>query len=217
LALGTLLSAGCGSVTPAHALAREEASYLPLEAGAIWRYAITADDGRRGEGTMRVDGFEYGGSDGAATEYRIREDLLDATIWTWDERRAGRVVRQEQEIDDRSGEVLEEEVYDPPITVVDERAEHLAAGAVWPEAFFDTTPNLKGHPKARRSAVKWTVEAVSDPVTVPAGTFTCLQIQRTQKHHPEVVSWYAKGVGLVKQTGAGPLGDQTLELISRGG
>jgi hypothetical protein len=213
LAMGALFAAGCGTTTQRDAPGRHDASYLPLEVSAVWRYAITADDGRRGDGALRVDGIDYGESAAGATEYRIREDLLDATIWTWDVREAGRVVLAQEEIDDRSGAVLDEETYDPPITVIDERAERLAAGAAWPEAFFDTTPNLKGHPKTKRSEVKWRVESLADTVTVPAGTFTCLCIHRAQKHHTAIVSWYAQGVGLVKQTGAGPLGDQTLALV----
>ena len=66
-------------------------SYLPLELGAVWRYAITRDDGRRGEGVVSVDGIDYGGSNGAVPEYRIREELLDGTIWSWEGREAKRV------------------------------------------------------------------------------------------------------------------------------
>jgi hypothetical protein len=55
---------------------------------------------------------------------------------------------------------------------------------------------------------------LTDQVSVPAGTFTCLRLRRAQKHRPPVISWYAKGVGLVKQQGAGPLGDQMLALVA---
>jgi hypothetical protein len=209
--------AGCGSLAHGNEGGRLAASYLPLEVGAIWRYAITSDDGRQGTGVVKVDGIDYAGSNGTGPEYRIREDLLDGTIWSWEARAAGRVALDQEEIDDRAGTMVDEESYDPPITVVDERAERLAVGAAWPEAFIDTSPNAKGHPKSKRAEVKWAVESVTDPVAVPAGTFTCLRIRRAQKHHPAVVSWYAKGIGLVKQTGAGLLGDQTLALVSRGG
>jgi hypothetical protein len=212
--LGILGSAGCSSVAHGHEGAALAASYLPLEVGAVWRYAITRDDGRRGEGVVRVDGIDYGGSSGAVPEYRIREDLLDGTIWSWEGREATRVALEQEEIDDRTGAVLDEESYDPPITVVDERAERLAVGAAWPEAFTNTTPNAKGHPKTKHAEAKWEVESVTDRVSVPAGTFTCLRVRRAQKHHPPLISWYAKGVGLVKQEGAGPVGDQTLALVT---
>ena len=205
---------GCSSVAHGHEGAALAASYLPLEVGAVWRYAISREDGRHGEGVVSVDGVDYGGSNGALAEYRIREDLLDATIWSWEERQAKRVALEQVEIDDRTGNVVDEESYDPPITVLDESPDRVAVGAEWPEAFIDTAPNAKGHPKSKRAEAKWEVESVTEQVAVPAGTFTCLRVRRAQKHHPPVVSWYAKGVGLVKQKGAGPLGDQTLTLIA---
>jgi hypothetical protein len=205
---------GCGTLPPRHTEVPRAASYLPLAVGAIWRYAIATDDGRRGTGTVSVDGVDYGGSNGAVPEYRIREELPDETIWTWDDREAGRVAREQEEVDDRTGTVLAEETFDPPLTVLDERPERLTAGNRWPEVFLATTPNAKGHPKSKRAEVKWDVEAVAEPVQVPAGTFTCLRVRRTWKHHPPLVSWYAKGVGLVKQTGAGSLGDETLSLLA---
>jgi hypothetical protein len=205
---------GCSAVAHGHERAALAASYLPLEVGAVWRYAITRDDGRRGEGVVSVDGIDYGGPNGATAEYRVREDLLDRTVWSWEERDQTRVELEQEEIDDRAGNVIDEESYDPPITVVDERADRLAAGAEWPEAFINTAPNAKGHPKSKRAEAKWRVESVTDQVSVPAGTFTCLRLRRAQKHRPPLISWYAKGVGLVKQEGAGPLGDQTLALIA---
>jgi hypothetical protein len=206
--------AGCTSVAHGHEGAAAAASYLPLEVGATWRYAITRDDGRRGQGVVSVDGVDYGGPLGGDAEYRIREDLLDETIWSWEDREAKRVALEQEEIDDRTGNVLDEESYDPPITVVDERADRLAVGAEWPEAFTNTKPNAKGHPKSKRAEAKWQVESLTDQVSVPAGTFTCLRLRRAQKHRPPVISWYAKGVGLVKQQGAGPLGDQMLALVA---
>jgi hypothetical protein len=211
---GILGSLGCSSVAHGHERGALAASYLPLEVGAVWRYAITRDDGRRGEGVVSVAGVDYGGSNAAVAEYRIRAELLDGTIWSWQGREAKRVAVEQEEIDDRAGNVLEEKSYDPPITVVDEGAERLAVGASWPEAFINTTPNAKGHPKSKRAEVKWEVESLTEQVSVPAGTFTCLRVRRAQKHHPPLISWYAKGVGLVKQQGAGPLGDQTLALVT---
>ncbi len=210
-AVGALLLAGCGAVGRQSRAARA-GDYLPLQVGAVWRYQITADDGRTGAGTVRVDGLDYDAGDGGIA-YRVREDLLDGTVWVWESQKDGRVSSPQEEVDDPTGAVRDEEAYDPPITVLDARAGRLVEGAAWPEAYLDTTPNLRGRPKTRRAEVKWEVEALADRVTVPAGTFTCLRVRRSRKHHPPTVSWYAKGVGLVKQTGAGLLGDQSLALV----
>ncbi len=214
LVVGTLAVVGCGTLPSQRTRTRPAASYLPLEVGAVWRYAIATDGGRRGTGTVSVDGIDYGGSNGAVPEYRVREDLPDETIWTWDDRETERVAREQEEVDDQTGTVLAEQTFDPPLTVLDERPERLAAGDRWPEVFLATTPNAKGRPKSKRAEVRWEVEAVADPVEVPAGTFSCLRVRRTWKHHPPLVSWYAKGVGLVKQIGAGSLGDETLSLLA---
>ncbi|HSY39844.1 MAG TPA: hypothetical protein VLA79_09955, partial [Polyangia bacterium] len=77
--LGILGSAGCSSVAHGQEGAALAASYLPLEVGAVWRYAITRDDGQRGEGVVSVDGFDYGGANDNVVEYRIRQVLLDGT------------------------------------------------------------------------------------------------------------------------------------------
>jgi hypothetical protein len=214
LSVGVALAAGCGTLRAPPGGARPAASYFPLQVGAVWRYAITTDDARHGTGTVSVDGVDYGGSNGAVPEYRVREELPDKTIWTWDDREPGRLAREQEEVDDRTGTVLAEETFDPPLTVLDERPERLTAGTRWAETFLATTPNAKGRPKTRRAEVKWEVEALAEPVRVPAGEFTCLRVRRTWKHHPPLVSWYAKGVGLVKQTGAGSLGDETLSLLA---
>src|SRR5579863_3875433 len=102
LLVGASLAIGYGTVSPRRTSTRPAASYLPLEVGAIWRYAIATDDGRRGTGTVSVDGVDYGGSNGAVREYRIREELPDETVWTWDDREAGRVAREQEEVDDRT-------------------------------------------------------------------------------------------------------------------
>jgi len=211
IVLGALALGGCGAVGRPGKPALG-ADYLPLRVGAVWRYAITADDGRTGAGTVRVDGLDYDAVDDGVA-YRVREDLLDGTVWVWATDKDGRVSCPQEEVDDRAGAVRDEETYDPPITVLDERASRLVEGARWPEAFLDTTPNLRWRPKTRRAEITWEVESLADRVTVPAGTFTCLRVRRSRKHHPPLVSWYAKGVGLVKQQGAGLLGDQTLALV----
>ncbi|HVZ89072.1 MAG TPA: hypothetical protein VHG72_19035 [Polyangia bacterium] len=213
--VASLLASALGSCSAVRPQGRGAAAadYLPLRVGAAWRYAITGADGRAGTGTVLVDGLDYDAGVDGVVAYRIRQDLLDGTVWSWEREQDGRVACLQEEIDDPAGEIRDEETYDPPITVLDERADRLVDGAAWPEAYLDTEPNSHGHPKTKRAEVKWEVESLADQVTVPAGTFTCLRVRRAHKHHPTVTSWYAKGVGLVKQQGAGPLGDQTLALV----
>jgi hypothetical protein len=51
--------------------------------------------------------------------------------------------------------------------------------------------------------VTWTVEAVDEMVTVPAGTFKCLRVHSTESGAKGYDStfWFARNVGKVKETG----------------
>jgi hypothetical protein len=51
--------------------------------------------------------------------------------------------------------------------------------------------------------VQWTIEAVDEMVTVPAGTFSCLRVHSVESGSLGYDStfWYARNVGKVKETG----------------
>ena len=123
-------------------------------------------------------------------------------------------MRLEEKQLDQTGAVLVDKQYAPPILVLDESAAHLVSGATWTEQYMETkTPSTKK--KATKETTDWTVEAVADTVTVPAGTYTCIRVRRnhtSSKTPSNTVSWYADGVGKVKETGAGAFNDETLEL-----
>lgn len=54
----------------------------------------------------------------------------------------------------------------------------------------------------------FTVEAVDDAVTVPAGTFRAVRIRRDSETGPSKTYWYARGVGKVRE-----IGGQTEDLL----
>ena len=58
---------------------------------------------------------------------------------------------------------------------------------------------------------QWTVEALDESVTVPAGTFTALRVYRVGEEDGQASKryWFVKGVGKVKE-----VGKQTEELMS---
>jgi len=189
------------------------ADYMPLGPGTSWIYRVSDQRGRSRDLVTRVEGRAAwtGGLPGEVL--RVRSELLDGSVLRWEGRVGGGVGCAQEETRDAAGLVTMEEAYDPPATIIDERPPRLVAGAAWSETFMDTTPNYHGHPKSRPVVVKWTVESVDDRLTVPAGTFTCIRLIEARKHRQRRTFWYAKGVGLVKEVGAGPLGDQTLELV----
>jgi len=64
-----------------------------------------------------------------------------------------------------------------------------------------------GAPVTAPVTVTWTVEAINESLTVPAGTFSCLKVHRVETPSPvdttggDNVYWFARGIGKVKETG----------------
>jgi hypothetical protein len=147
---------------------------------------------------------------------RVHSTLLDGGTLSWEQSSGSTVVRFEEKQLDQAGSVTVDKQYAPPILVLDESHAHLAAGASWTEHYDETkAPSAKG--KTSHETTDWTVEAAAESVTVPAGTYSCLRVRRrhvSSKTPSDSTTWYAPGVGKVKETGAGPLNDQTLELAA---
>jgi len=55
-----------------------------------------------------------------------------------------------------------------------------------------------------RNGTKYTVGAVDEEVKVPAGKYKCVRVDAVSNGVTPNVYWYARGVGLVKQTMGGP-------------
>jgi hypothetical protein len=190
-------------------------TYLPLVMGAVWTYTITAASGATGQGTVTVEAAENAPNAGQPA-FRVHSVLLDGGTLSWEQSSASAVVRVEEQDLNQAGAVTMDKQYTPPILVLDESADHLVSGVTWTELYEEMkTPSKKG--KATHETTDWTVEAVAESVTVPAGTYSCIRVRRnhvSSKTPSNTLSWYALGVGRVKETGAGQLNDQTLELAT---
>jgi hypothetical protein len=217
-----LLVAGCGGGGSGTAVgaqgrgvAEPGAGDLPLRVGATWSYAISNVAGMKGQGSTTVEAAENAPASGQPA-LRVRTTLLDGGTLSWEALSDPGVVRFEAQQLDSNGAVVADKQYAPPIIVLDESSPHLTSGAAWTESYQETkVPSKKG--KATKETVQWTVEAVGEMVTVPAGTFSCIRVRRnhtSSKSPSNEVAWYAQGVGKVRGTGAGPFNDQTVELSS---
>jgi hypothetical protein len=223
LALAGALAAGCGGSAGATNSTGSETgdaaappgNYLPLAVGMSWSYNVTGPSGAAGQGTIAVEASENAPMAGQAA-LRVHTTLPDGGSLAWEQTSGSTVVRYEEQQLSQTGSVIVDKQYMPPILVLDESAAHLVSGATWTESYEQLkTPSSKG--KATKEQNVWTVQAVDESVTVPAGTYTCIRVSRnhTTSQTPSTqVEWYALGVGKVKATGAGPYNDETLELAS---
>jgi len=213
----TIAVAGCGggggAATGDPGASAAGSNYLPLAVGASWTYAVTALSGTMGQGTITVEAAENAPGSGQPA-LRVHTVLPGDTTMAWEQALGTAVVRLEQQQLDQTGAVVVDKQYAPPILVLDESAAHLVSGATWTEQYMETkTPSTKN--KATKETTDWTLESVAESITVPAGTYSCIRVRRnhtSSKTPSNSVSWYAAGVGKVKETGAGTFNDQTLEL-----
>ncbi len=215
----TLAGCGSGMATAPTSVAMTDAAaagnYLPLAVGMSWTYNITSTSGTTGQGTTSVEANDTAPMAGLPA-MRVRSGLLDGNTLSWEQTSGSTIVRVEEQQLDQSGSVVVDKQYMPAIIVLDESPAHLTAGATWTEDYKQLkTPSTKG--KATKEEAQWTVESIDDMVTVPAGTYSCIRVRRvhsTSKTPSNTVSWYAAGIGRVRETGAGANNDQTLELAS---
>ena len=146
-----------------------------------------------------------------------------------------RVVRfRELSIDGKTGARKKEEYYAEPWKLrVDVSAAHTTMGASWVESYQSFTVDTPKVPMATpdASAIEdagvspsdgglvttstqvqetWEVTGSDEPVTVPAGTFKALMVNRISQGTNKTF-WFVRGVGKVKETG---LGEQTEELTT---
>src|SRR5579884_4055939 len=188
-------------------------TYFPLAPGLAWTYKVTTVSGTISQHQTTVEATEPSPST-QQPALRVRYELPDAIKLEWDQQVGASVVRYEEHQIDSSGNTVAGKTYSPSELVLDESPQHLVTGAAWSEQFMETKTPSK-HNKSTAETAQWTVEAVDEMVTVPAGTFSCLKIQRVHTSSKSPVpetTWYAAGIGKVKEIGAGPNNDEMLEL-----
>jgi hypothetical protein len=192
-------------------------TYFPLAVGATWTYRITNPAGATADKMTTVEALEPSNGTSGPVAFRTRNEALDGTTINWEQVTGVAVVRYRQHVLDATATAVLDKTYAPSSVVFDESGPHLVPGTIWSETYAQTQVPVGGQPKTSQETVKWTLEAVDDVVTVPAGVFTCLRVRR---HHSssmnpaDEVTWYAAGTGRVKETGAGTLSDETKELVT---
>ena len=228
-----LLAVGCDD-NKSKPTTISEGPWLPLSVGNRWTYQVTDLDGTVSVKIQGVTAQEPVGGTGPLA------DMVAFKLVTGDKfnDKSGdvsyqglvdsRVVRfRELSVDKGTGAVKKEEYFDPPKLRIDETPEHTGPGTSWPESYADF---LVDTPKATSSdggmvdtdgglvttsahvIDVWKVTSASESVTVPAGTFDALVVQRLgNSGSKDKTFWFVRGVGKIKEAGTA---DQTEELTS---
>jgi hypothetical protein len=188
-------------------------AYLPWSEGNTWTYRVT----NNGEVSMKVvtiGAEEKVGGTGPnkdVTAHRVvtKKGELDQTV-SWQAFEDDRVIRyREQSYHEKTGELELEEHWDPYKLHFDGSLEHTKDGASWLEVYDETKTYASGKPtEEAEQRDRWMVDSHSEKITVPAGTFDAVVVQKAGGGDVKTY-WYVRGVGKVKESGG-----QTEELVS---
>lgn len=184
---------------------------LPWAEGNSWTYRVTGD-GEQSTKVTTVGALEPIGvgpnAQKLAHKVITRKGAMDETI-SWQAVEGERVLRyREQSFSKATGALQLDEHWQPGKLRVDWSAAHTAAGASWVETYSETKLPVDDVASTATATDTWMVDAVNQPVTVPAGTFTAIVLIKAGEASLKTY-WFVPGVGKVKETGG-----QTEELVS---
>jgi hypothetical protein len=185
--------------------------YMPLAEGMSWTYDVT-DNGITTRKVTTVGPEEPVGGSGPNADklaFKVTTEKNDGTDETvsWQTRIGDLAIRYREQAFG-GGSLQLEEFWAPHKLRLDESTERLVEGANWGEEFEETKLAVNQPAVTATRVDRWTVLAVDESVTVPAGTFDALVVQKVGSASNKVY-WFARGVGKVKEEGG-----QTEELVS---
>lgn len=196
-----LLSTACGSEPPV--VPPGASDLIPLAVGNEWTYRLTSSSGTV---STKVQTITSTASVDGMIAYRI-ETARNNEKGTISLQRIedGRLKRISEETTE-AGVVTERFTYRPAMVRID--STKVADGDVYVDRHDKVQIDEAGNDLLVESKVHtFTVEAATELVTVPAGTFECVRVRRDLEGGSSKTYWYAKGVGKVKEVGG-----QTEEL-----
>jgi hypothetical protein len=203
---GAPCAKGGESLRPITAGGPAATRYLPLAVGATWTYQVSGGLETTAE-TVTVEALDtFTGAEPGAAGYRVvTQKAYGARLVAWWEDRGDQIVRHRELAIDGAGAEYGDETFLPARPVVDESSKHTTVAASWKQQFSDIIEDSGGTYSDCKSD-RFEVEAVEERVSVPAGTFMCLRVKRTDSGSTR---WFARGVGEVKRVSG-----TTSELVS---
>lgn len=179
--------------------------FLPLTVGARWTYDVT-DLSVPGSPAVAkastVEAFEEVGDRKAGTTgFRVRTEKANGTTVSWQEDRCTSIVRHREQSFAANGTMEGDQFYMPSKLRVDETPAHLALGARWTVSYEEVEVDpVAGETRVSKDET-WSVEAVDESITVPAGTFVTVQLRKVTSGDADKRFWFAPGVGKIKEEG----------------
>ena len=199
---------GAGGAPPS-----TDGSLFPIATGNSWSFRTT-NAGVVGNKTQTVMAMEMVGGTGpnatmmAYHLVTIKDDGADKTE-SWQAEVDGKIVRfHERSYSASTGDLELEEHWDPYKLRID--GTRLMPGAMYTEQYSETKLAVGMAPATATSSDTWKVISEAESVTVPAGTFSAVVIEKVGGPSSSKRYWFARGIGKVKETG----GSQTEELTS---
>ncbi len=177
-------------------------SYQPLAVGAQWVYQVTDTNNVAYTKTSSVVSYEdVGGVYAGTMTYKVSETVKSSTQYTWYQVTDTDVRRLHDQSLDSSGAVSSDEWYTPYNLRIDQSPEHLTAGATWQLTYQDDKTSPTKAAKTTSTTENWSCDATDQTVTVPAGTFTAVQITRTDTSSggSAKTQWFVPGVGKIRE------------------
>lgn len=179
-------------------------SLYPLTTGSSWTYRIEDPAVATGPFEKRVEVVgeqPVPGTSDTAIEVRSTQPHLEEV--SWQKEQEGVVYRVREE-DHKAGTLARVTTWSPAAM------KSLAMGRPQGWSFVSSLTEMTHYPSGTqeddtdKKKYTWSVEAVDETVTTPAGTFTHairLQRKREDKAEPVRSYWLVPGIGKVKETG----------------
>jgi hypothetical protein len=194
---------GCGQTEPPSL----SSGYYPMRDGSSWTYLHSKGGGwservtleRSGSDPNTFEQRQSGDPDGESSRSELK--LVDGDVLR---------VTDEQRVD---GAVVYSVVYDPGFIRFSAAWQDAEVGEAFTEEYERTETDVGEAPSPTQPrAHRFTVEAFSETVTVPAGTFRdCIRVRRERaldlvpdggtfsQEEQEKLFWFAAGVGKVRE------------------
>ncbi len=193
-------------------LVAEDKPLLPWREGNSWTYRVLGN-GVESTKVTRIEAEEEVGGTGPHSKKRAfkvvtMKGASDRTV-SWQANLGQLVVRYREQSFAASTQALKVEEHWTPYKVhIDSTQERRVSGAAWVEEYQETKLPTGFPATTTDRRDQWVVDSASEEVTVPAGTFRAVVLQKAGIGTPKTY-WYVPGVGKVKETGG-----QTEELVS---